>query len=54
MGADELIVMDRIEAGVRELNRTLRELVRLFEERTRGDGAARGCAEPRRRNRKGK
>jgi hypothetical protein len=36
MGAEELIMLDRIECGIRELNRTMREFMRLFEERTRG------------------
>ena len=36
MGAEEQIVLDRIEQNIRELNRTVREFMRLYEERTRG------------------
>jgi ketosteroid isomerase-like protein len=35
MGAEEQIVLDRIEQNIRELNRTMREFMRLYEERTR-------------------
>lgn len=37
MGAEEQIMLDRIECGIRELNRTMREFMRLYEERTRGE-----------------
>jgi hypothetical protein len=37
MGAEEQIVLDRIEQNIRELNRTMREFMRLYEERTRGE-----------------
>ena len=62
MGAEEQIVLDRIEQNIRELNRTMREFMRLYEERTRGresrcDGVEtplqHGCNRKARKARKG-